>query len=142
MFIMPSVTKKQVVEQLQAYVAEELADLLKEHEATGKELTHRAEELRQQLVMYRFLPVRDYGATDVICPGGLVELEHNQTRAFYFIVPNGGGLITRVEGLPIQVVTPQSPLGNALLGHKLGDSIQIAIGSEGKQRQYKVVGYS
>jgi transcription elongation GreA/GreB family factor len=137
---MASFTKKQVVEQLQLYVAEELSDLVQESETSGKALPERAEELRQQLVMYRFLPVRDYGQDDIICPGGLVELEHNQTKAFYFIVPNGGGLITRVEGSPVQVVTPQSPLGGALLGRKLGEKIQVIVG--GKNREYTVVGYS
>ncbi|MDR3607385.1 MAG: GreA/GreB family elongation factor [Oligoflexia bacterium] len=132
-------TKKQVIEQLQSYVAEELSGLLEQSEASGKELPQRAEDLRQQLVMYRFLPVRDYGADDVICPGGLVELEHNRTRAFYFIVPSGGGLVTRVEGYPVQVITPHSPLGEALLGRKAGDSVKVFAG--GKDRHYKVVGY-
>lgn len=136
----PQLTKKKVIEQLQAYIAQELSELMKEFETQAKPLPPRAEELRQQLVMYRFLPAREYSSDDVICPGGLVELQHHETRAFYFIVPTGGGLITRVEGFPIQVVTPHSPLGTALLGRKVGETIKIAI--SGKDRTYTVVGYS
>jgi transcription elongation GreA/GreB family factor len=132
-------TKRQVLDQVQAYLADELSGLVEQANASGKDLPSRAEELRQQLVMYRFLPIRDYGEEDVVCAGGLVELEHNKTRAFYLLVPQGGGLVTTIDGFPIQVITPKSPLGEALLGRKRGDLIKVWAG--GKDREYRVVGY-
>jgi transcription elongation GreA/GreB family factor len=60
-------------------------------------------------------------------------------HAYYLIVPKGGGLVTRVEGKAVQVITPNSPLGEALLGKRVGDEAQIEVG--GKTRLYKVVGY-
>src|SRR5580698_3382123 len=59
----------------------------------------RAEEIRQLLIMYKFLPLRPYGAhqsDDVICATALVEMDVRGTRAFYFIAPQGGGLVTSV----------------------------------------------
>ena len=106
---------------------------------SGKELPARAEELRQQLVMYRFLPIREYrNKEDVVCAGSMVELEHQGIHAYYLIVPSGGGLVMRVEGCPVQVITPNSPLGKVLMGHKAGDSVSVWAG--GKDRVYRVMG--
>ncbi len=39
--------------------------------------------------------------------------------------PHGGGVKLELDGVSIQVVTPQSPLGKALLGRLHGDVIEI-----------------
>ena len=138
--------KKKVVAEIQNYLAQELSDLAPalespeklESEARG-DLADRVDDIKKQLLMYKFLPVRPFTAEDVICPGGLVELEINQMRAYYLIVPAGGGLVTRVDGKAVQVITPNSPLGEALMGKKVGDAADVEVG--GKPRHYKVVGY-
>jgi hypothetical protein len=58
-------------------------------------------------------------------------------RAFYFIVPSGGGLVMRVDGNPVQVITPNSPLGEVLMGRHAGDTVSVEAG--GKPREYKIV---
>lgn len=124
---MADISKKRVVAQIQEYLAEELK--------AGPE-EERAKELQSLLLMYRFLPVREYGAEDVACPSALVELEFNQTVAFYYIAPQGGGLITRVDGKPVQVVTPSSPMGEALMGRKAGEEVQVS--TQSGKRVYRV----
>lgn len=99
----------------------------------------RAEDIRKQLQIFRFLPLREYTADDVVCPGGLVELEHKGTRAFYFIIPQGGGLVTRLDGKAIQVVTPRSPIGEALMGRKVGETVEVEL--RGALRKYKVISF-
>jgi transcription elongation GreA/GreB family factor len=138
--------KKKVISEIQNYLAHELSDLASALENPGqiepeamKGIVSRVDDIKQQLVMYKFLPVRPFTSEDVICPGGLVELEFNQMHAYYLIVPKGGGLVTRVEGKAVQVITPYSPLGEALLGKRVGDEAQVEAG--GKPRFYKVVGY-
>jgi transcription elongation GreA/GreB family factor len=138
--------KQKVISEIQNYLAQELADLASALEKAGQiapealeEIVVRVDDIKQQLLMYKFLPVRPFTSEDVICPGGLVELELNQMHAYYLIVPKGGGLVTRVEGKAVQVITPNSPLGEALLGKRVGDEAQIEVG--GKTRLYKVVGY-
>lgn len=127
--------KKEVIEQVQAYLAEELSQLVN---AASPEEVARAAEIQKQLVMYRFLPMREYGKDDVVCPSALVELELNGRRAFYFIVPQGGGLVTSVGGVPVQVITPQSPLGEVLLGKKAGEEVRVET-SGGGHRVYRIV---
>lgn len=138
--------KKKVVAEIQNYLAQELSDLAPALENPEKlqsqekeDLAARVDDIKKQLLMYKFLPVRPFTSEDVICPGGLVELEINQMRAYYLVVPAGGGLVTRVDGKAIQVITPNSPLGEALLGKKVGDEAEVTVG--GKPRHYKVVGY-
>lgn len=126
--------KHQVIEQLQAYLVEELRTVAA---GASEQERARAGEIQRLLTMYRFLPVRELNDQDVICPASLVELELNGIRAFYFIVPQGGGLITQVDGQPLQVITPQSPLGEALLGKRVGEIIQVPIAN--KVREYRVI---
>lgn len=97
----------------------------------------RAAEIKRQLLIFKFLPVREFGPQDPIGPGALVELELNRTRSFYFLIPQGGGLVTNLDGRPVQVITPQSPIGEALLGRKAGDVIEIEARSA--LRVYKVL---
>jgi hypothetical protein len=134
--------KKKLIDELQAYLAQELADLLPSLEDARPDnpSVERAEEIRRQLLMYKFLPVRQFTAADVICPSGLVEMELNGIRSFYLIVPSGGGLVTRISGQVVQVITPQSPLGEVLLGRRVGETVQVRVG--GGTRNYKIVGYS
>ena len=82
----------------------------------------------------------EYRETDLVAPGALVELDCGGTRAFYFLVPQGGGLIARVNGCPVQVVTPQSPIGEALLGRKAGDCLEVETRSG--TRAYKILAIS
>jgi transcription elongation GreA/GreB family factor len=154
--------KKQLIDTIQTHLAEELAALLQAAKAAHEAATHeeskaedshdtrgleasylagaqaqRAAELQAQLLMWKYLPVRDYGPEDVACPSALVELEYGQTRAFYFIAPQGGGLVTRVDGRPVQVITPNSPMGEALMGKRIGDEVEVETRSS--TRTYKVI---
>jgi transcription elongation GreA/GreB family factor len=138
------VEKRKVVQEIQSYLAEELASLLPAAEkaadggtALSQDSAQRIRDIQQQLTMYKFLPIRDYGVGDVICPASLVELELSGRHAFYFLVPNGGGLIMKIDGHPIQVITPNSPLGEAMLGKKVGDVLEVSV--KGSARSYKIV---
>ena len=97
----------------------------------------RAAEIQRQILIYKFLPLRDYGPEDVIAHGAVAGLELNGRVSYYFLVPQGGGLVLRFEDKPVQVITPQSPLGDAILGLKLGDPVEVEVG--GQNREYKVV---
>ena len=123
--------KFKLLQVIEEHLREELVDALRE---PGSE---RAAELQKLLTVYRFLPRRTYGAEDPVIPSALVELELGATRAFYFVAPSGGGLITQVDGKPVQVITPQSPLGEALLGKKVGEPVQVEI--RGTRREYRVI---
>jgi hypothetical protein len=116
-----------------------LVAVLREHledEARSADAARR-EEITRLLLIYRFLPLRDLTDQDVAAPAALVGLEINGHVSYAFITPQGGGLITEVDGFPVQVVTPQSPMGEALLGKKVGEEARVSV--RGGERAYRVV---
>jgi len=119
--------KKRVIQHLIEFIQEELA-------VAGDA---RRKELESLLAMYRFIPSRDYSDSDPIVPSSLVGLRIGESTSYSFIVPRGGGFITEIDGVPLQVLTPQSPLGEALLGHKTGDRVEVEI--RGQIRNYIIV---
>jgi transcription elongation GreA/GreB family factor len=136
------VDKRNVVREIQAYLGEELASLTSQAGvpsafAPDEGTKARIAEIKSQLTMYKFLPVREYGKEDVICPSSLVELDLQGRRAFYLIVPTGGGLVMRIDESPVQVITPNSPLGEVLMGRQVGDTVTVE--ASGKPRVYKIV---
>lgn len=123
--------KKKVIQHLITFLEEEL------READSVE---KKEELGSLLTMYRFLPSREYASTDPIIPTSLVSLKVGEATTYAFIVPRGGGFITSLDGTPLQVLTPNSPLGESLLGKKSNDKIKVEI--RGKLREYLIVASS
>lgn len=135
--------KKQVIERIQEYLTGELQDLAQASAEAGdnqidaqKDIAARRFELERLQTLYRFMPVRDYTKDDVVVPSALVSLEFDGREAFYFLAPQGGGLITQIDGKPLQVITPNSPLGEALLGKRLGDAVEVGI--RGTVRRYRI----
>lgn len=75
---------------------------------------------------YEALPLPAFGADAAIDIGALVEIEAAGERSWYFIGPRSGGIELVVEGQPVLVVTPQSPLGREMIGKRTGDLVQPA----------------
>ncbi len=67
--------------------------------------------------------------------GALVSVIEDDAEATFWIAPHGGG--ARLEGGKVQVVTPRSPLGQALVGKTAGDECEVVIA--GKTRSLEVV---
>ncbi|HWU44008.1 MAG TPA: GreA/GreB family elongation factor [Bdellovibrio sp.] len=90
----------------------------------------RIVETEELLVLYKHVELKNFSTSDVISSTALVEVELNDKKNFFFILPKGGGINVDFAGKRIQVVTPNSPLGEALLGLKVG---QVAIVERGDQ---------
>ena len=75
-----------------------------------------------------------------ITSGSVIELQSAGKRSFCLLSPTGGGIQLTIDGVRIQVITPQSPLGEALLGSKVGEEIEIEAEGTGKlARSYKIL---
>jgi hypothetical protein len=123
-----TLSKTRVIQHLMDFLGEELE---------GAESPEKREEIESLITMYRFLPARTYSPEDPIVPSSLVTLRIGDASTRAFIVPRGGGSITRVDGHPLQVLTPSSPLGEALLGRKTGDRVSVEV--RGSVREYLIV---
>ena len=94
-----------------------------------------AAEIEVSLEAYAALPLPDLGPGDPIVLGALVELDAGDKSAWYFLGPRAGGLELTVDGRDVLVLTSQSPLGQQLIGKRVGDTVRPAgRGSAAAQR--------
>ncbi|PAJ72745.1 hypothetical protein CJF42_19525 [Pseudoalteromonas sp. NBT06-2] len=62
--------------------------------------------------------------------GHLVQLEKDQAKThWFFIAAFAGGFVTQLEQHKITVITPKSPIGQALVGKYQDDEIKVNLGS-------------
>jgi len=93
-------------------------------------------ELEQTINQFRALPVREFAPGAPMEVGALVELVADRERSFFLLGPRAGGTEVEHDGHEITVITPQSPLGGQLLGHKAGDRLTLDLG--GARRELRV----
>lgn len=99
--------------------------------------SRRANELEQLITFYAHLELKAFGPNTPIASTALIELESNGKQLFYFLIPKGGGISLNFEGKKIHTVTPQSPIGEALLDRLQGDEIEITI--QASNRDYEII---
>jgi transcription elongation GreA/GreB family factor len=96
----------------------------------------RLEELRAAVVELRAWEPGALRAGGAVSLGALVVVEDDAGEHTYFLAPHGGGL--RLRGGAVQVITPKSPIGRALVGKAEGDTAELVV--EGRPRELGVVG--
>lgn len=96
--------------------------------ATGQ--ARRAAAIRETLTQWKQLVVRDFDPQRGIGLGALALLSdaHGHPQRL-FLGPEGAAMKLEVAGQPVQVIGPQSPLGQALLGKQVGDEISLHLPS-------------
>ena len=99
--------------------------------------SRQAAELEAAIAEFEKLPVKKFGADDPISLGGLVELANGGEKLFYFIGPRAGGTEVLHDKKEILVITPQSPLGEQLLGKKSGERLKLPFG--GTKQTAKII---
>ena len=154
--------KQEIIRQIIAQLANELELLAKAARAAHSEATHesskaenkydtrgleasylargqsrQANEIEQAIEQLEAMEVRSYAAQDPIDLGALVELDADGERALYFIAPRAGGTEVTQGKSEVLVITPQSPLGEQLMGRREGEQLQIVIG--GRKRTHRLL---
>jgi len=88
----------------------------------------QAAELEAAIAEFEKLPAKKFANDEAIGIGALVELENGGENFFYFIGPRAGGTEVLHDRKEILVITPQSPLGEQLMGKISGDCPQLTLG--------------
>jgi len=96
----------------------------------------RVTELEEIIKMYQYMDVKTFGPQDKIAATALVGLQSEDKFYYFLLMPKGGGLQIHFEGKHVQVLTPQSPIGEMLLGKKLHDEFEVLI--QNRFRDYEV----
>ena len=146
-----SISKSELIRQIMDRLSVELESIEKSAKAAHEAATHeesrsedshdtrgieagylagaqaaRAAELKKLLVVFRELPVRDFAPDEMISVGALVRAALDEKPGWFFLVGAGAaGLHVEQAGQRIQVVTVQSPLGDALVGRKAGEFSEL-----------------
>jgi transcription elongation GreA/GreB family factor len=90
--------------------------------------SRQAAEIESAIAEFEKLAAQKLNGDGIIDIGALVELEHGGENSFYFLGPRAGGTEVVHEKKEILVITPQSPLGEQLMGKKQGDQPQLNFG--------------
>lgn len=98
--------------------------------------SRQAAEIEQSIKEYQKLTIRDFAPADLIDVGAYVELQGKGENACYFIGPRAGGTEVTLDQKEVTVITPQSPLGQQLVGKKKGDKLSLDM--PGSKRELKV----
>jgi transcription elongation GreA/GreB family factor len=157
--------KGQLIKQIIASLSESVGLLEKAARASHAEATHesskaeskydtrgleaaylaggqarQAKEILDSIELYGALATKDFAPDEAIDLTALVELDANDTRSIYFIGPRNGGLEIEHQRKEITVITPQSPLGQNLMGKKAGQRWTAKLG--GSVAKYHIVSVS
>lgn len=97
----------------------------------------RLAEIEELFTLFKFIQLKDFAAADPIAATALVEISLKGKRSFVFLSPKGGGMNVAFEGQIIQIITPNSPLGEALLDLHAGDTAMV--GSGDREIEYQIL---
>jgi hypothetical protein len=96
--------------------------------------SRQAAEVMRAIEQYRALETRAFSATEAIDLGALVTVKHQGDRMTYFVGPGAGGTEVVCEAETVVVITPQSPMGQKLVGAKAGSALDPLPGARSKPR--------
>jgi transcription elongation GreA/GreB family factor len=82
-----------------------------------------------------FRPTKVSATRPQVAMGAIVEIEDGDEGRTVFLAPVGAGIeLTMPDGDGyVTVVTPSSPLGKAILGRTLGDSVEVVVKNEARE---------
>jgi transcription elongation GreA/GreB family factor len=157
--------KAELVKQIITSLTESLGVLEKAARASHEEATHesskaeskydtrgleaaylaggqarQAKEILDSIEAYEALVPRDFTPGEPVELTALVDVDADGTHSTYFIGPKSGGLEIKHRRKEIMVMTPQSPLGQDLIGRKAGQRWATKLG--GSTVKYHIVSVS
>ena len=156
---MTPLTKESLRDELLGRLRDDLTRLERAHEAALEGATHaearpenakdtraleqsylargqsfRVEDLRRAVTEVATMSLAAFTGGHAVGLGALVTALEDETERLFFIAPHGGGS-TLARGA-VQVVTPSSPLGRALVGRTEGEVCEIEAG--GRTRELEI----
>ncbi len=92
--------------------------------------SRRVAEFQHAIDAYKSLDIIEFHNESYIALGALVQLSADaKANHWFFIGPAAGGFRCQLGQKNITVITPQSPMGMALIGKQQDDDIQLMLGS-------------
>jgi len=91
--------------------------------------SRRIDELIHAISQLENWSIKDFKEDEEIYLGALLTLESQSKQTLrLFLAPAGGGITIEPENDAIKVITPKTPLGQALLGLSVEDTAKLQTG--------------
>jgi len=87
----------------------------------------QAAEIQGAIAAFEKLDTRKFGEAEPVDVGAFVELELDGEKAAYFVGPRAGGTEVMHDRREVLVITPESPLGQQLMGKKQGEILKLQL---------------
>jgi transcription elongation GreA/GreB family factor len=116
----------------------ENARVSQEYSSLARGQGQRADKVLAELALLTsFRPAR-LPAKAPITLGAIVEVEDEALGRTFFLAPAGAGVELTGPGGDgfLSVVTPLSPIGKAVLGRRLGESVEVTV--QGEPREWTI----
>ncbi len=98
----------------------------------------RVAEYEAGLVAYKSLGAVSFSEGSLVELGALIQLEDEEgISQCLFLGPSAGGLKFNFEDTEITLITTSSPLGQALVGHCVGDEVEMKLSDQNKS--YEII---
>lgn len=85
----------------------------------------RVRDLKETLGLISTLKIKNFTDADKIAQTALIKAEFSGRESWLLLLPKGGGQNFSYEGRSVKVITPESPLGELLVGKSVDDSITL-----------------
>ncbi len=98
---------------------------------------NRAQEIKKAIQQFRQLGLQQFSCHTPIRQTAVVQLTDDcNIDRVVFICPAAGGLSLEHDGAQVMVITPESPLGQELIGKYSGDLVELKSGGV---REYEII---
>jgi transcription elongation GreA/GreB family factor len=109
-----------------------------EYASLARGQAQRAERARADAATLEAFHPQPFAPDAPIGLGAIVEIEDEAQGRTFFLAPVGAGIELQGPGGDgfLSVVTPQSPIGRAVLGRQVGDSVAVTV--QGEEREWTI----
>jgi transcription elongation GreA/GreB family factor len=97
----------------------------------------RAAELDEIINLFQQFDFKLFSDSTPVSSSALVEVQAGVKRTYLLLMPKGGGFAMDFNGQMVQVITPNSLLGEALVGLTCGEIAEVEVG--GRLKEYSVL---
>jgi hypothetical protein len=88
----------------------------------------RVVDLQLTLQQIKFMEVRKFAPGEEIGISALIRMESGNENRWYFLALAGGGRKVTIDGVQVDIITPEAPLGRDLTGRCLDDEFTVRAG--------------
>ena len=106
-------------------------------EASVSRRRKRGRSYLSDIGRFRNIVLKDFSQGAPVGLTAVVRLDDGEADQVYFIAGDAGGMKLTVDRENIMVITPKSPLGQALMGKKKGDFIEVRIRND--LREFEII---